>query len=168
MKIPYAGVCAIYRVLIIVLTISMPAIIQAAEPSQASKHSARCESPYKKKPVPPKQLRAIVKSHGQWLEQRDNPGYRRADLCQADLQQAALTGVNLERAQLEEAILRQANLYQGNLSQASLSGADLTRTDLKDSNLTGADLRHARLSNADLSRVIGDEAALYKIGRAHV
>ena len=108
------------------LVLALPAIIQAAEPSHASSHLTSCDSPYKKKTIPPKQLQAIVESHGQWLEQREKPEHRRADLCQADLRHAKLTGANLERARLEGVLLRQANLYQSNLSQASLSGADLS------------------------------------------
>ncbi len=157
----YAGVCAVHAVLIAVLTISIPAITHAAEPSQASSHPTRCESTYKKKPVPPKQLQAIVESHGQWLEHRENPEFQRADLCQADLRHAKLAGADLERARLEGTLLSQANLRESDLSQASLAGADLTRAVLKDSNLAGADLRHARLSHANLFRAIGDEAALY-------
>ena len=52
----HAGVCAVHTVLIAVLTISIPAITYAAGPSQASSHPTRCESPYRKKPVPLKQL----------------------------------------------------------------------------------------------------------------
>ncbi|MEO5865372.1 MAG: pentapeptide repeat-containing protein, partial [Nitrospiraceae bacterium] len=136
----YAGVCAVHALLIAVLAISVPGITQAAEPSQAISHSTRCESPYKKKAVPPKQLQAIVESHGQWLEHRENPEFQRADLCQADLRHAKLAGADLERARLEGAVLRQANLSQSNFSQASLAGADLTKARLEDSNLTGADL----------------------------
>ena len=40
----YAGVCAVHTVLIAVLTISIPAITHAAEPSQAGSHPTRCES----------------------------------------------------------------------------------------------------------------------------
>src|SRR6185503_4368679 len=144
----YAGICAVHVVLIGMLTVSIPAITQAAEPSKVSSHSTRCESTYKKKPVPPKQLQAIVESHGQWLEHRENHEFQRADLCQADLRHAKLAGADLERARLEGALLRQANLYQSNLSQASLAEADLTGAVLEDSNLVGADLRYAQLSNA--------------------
>ena len=97
MKSAYAGVCAVHTLLIAVLTISLPAITEAIEPSQAGSHSIRCESTYKKKPVPPKQLQAIVKSHGQWLEHRENHEFHRADLCQADLRQAKLARADLER-----------------------------------------------------------------------
>ena len=72
------------------LVLALPAITHAAEPSQTSGHPTRCESPYRKKPVPPKQLQAIVESHGQWLEQRENPEHQRANLCQADLRHAKL------------------------------------------------------------------------------
>ena len=82
------------------LVLALPAITQAAEPSQAISHSTRCESTYRKKPVPPKQLQAIVESHGQWLEHREKPEYQRADLCEADLRHAKLAGANLERARL--------------------------------------------------------------------
>src|ERR1700675_692449 len=99
------------------LVLALPAITQATEASQAGSHPTRCESTYRKKAVLPKQLQAIVESHGQWLEQREKPEYHRADLCQADLRHAKLTGANLERARLEGAVLRQANLYQSNLSQ---------------------------------------------------
>src|SRR4249920_888605 len=142
----YAGICAVHVVLIGMLTVSIPAITQAAEPSKVSSHSTRCESTYKKKPVPPKQLQAIVESHGQWLEHRENPEFQRADLCQADLRHAKLAGADLERARLEGALLSQANLRESDLSQASLAGADL---------------RHARLPHANLFRAVGDEAALY-------
>ena len=83
------------------LMLALPAITQAAEPGQAGRHPTRCESTYRKKPVPPKQLQAIVESHGQWLEQREKPEHQRADLCQADLRHAKLTGANLEQARLE-------------------------------------------------------------------
>jgi hypothetical protein len=86
-----------------VLTISIPSITHAAEPSQAGSHPTSCESPYKKKPAPPKQLQAIVESHGQWLDHREKPEYQRADLCQADLRRAKLAGANLEGAQLIKA-----------------------------------------------------------------
>ena len=100
----YAGVCAVHRVLIAVLTISIPAITHAAEPSQASGHPTRCESPYRKKPVPPKQLQAIVESHGQWLEHRGKPEHQRANLCQVDLRGATLTGaIGLTQAQIDTA-----------------------------------------------------------------
>ena len=67
----------------------------------STSHTPSCTSAYKKKAVPEKTLRAIVQSHGQWLEQRYNPDYHRADLCQADLRHATLKGANLERANLE-------------------------------------------------------------------
>ena len=60
------------------LVLALPAITHAAEPSQVSGHPTRCESPYRKKPVPPKQLQAIVESHGQWLEHREKPEHRLA------------------------------------------------------------------------------------------
>ena len=123
------------------LRLALLGITQAAEPSPASNPSTHCDSTHRKQPVPPKQLQAIVESHGQWLEHREKPEYQRANLCEADLRHAKLAGTNLERARMEGTLLRQANLSQSNLSQASLSGADLTRAILKDSNLVGADLR---------------------------
>ena len=86
--------------ILVSLVLALPAITQAAEPSQAGRHPTRCESTYRKKPVPPKQLQAIVESHGQWLEHREKPEYQRADLCEADLRHAKLAGANLERARL--------------------------------------------------------------------
>ncbi len=157
----HTGPGAIPTLLIAALTLGLPVIVQSAEPNHANSHPVRCDSAYKKKPVPAKELRTIVQSHGQWLEQREKPEYRRADLCQADLRQAKLADADLERAKLDGAILRQANLFQSNLEQANLAGADLTEAVLEESNLSGADLRHARLSNANLLRAIGDEAALY-------
>ena len=139
-----------------ILVLALSAITQAAEPSPADSHPVRCEGTYKKKAVPPKQLQAIVESHGRWLTHREKPEHQRANLCRADLHRAKLAGANLERAHLERSILRQADLRHSNLSQASLAGADLTGAVLEDSNLTGADLRHARLSNANLFRAIGD------------
>ena len=68
--------------------LALPGITQAAEPSQASNHPSHCDSTHRKKPVPPKQLQAIVESHGQWLEHREKPEYRRANLCEADLRHA--------------------------------------------------------------------------------
>ena len=85
MKRTQAGVCAIHSMLIAMLTLSVTTLAQAAEPSQASSHSSRCESAYRMKPVPPKQLQAIVESHGQWLEQREKPEHRRADSCSSRL-----------------------------------------------------------------------------------
>jgi hypothetical protein len=100
------------------LVLVLPAIIHAAGPSQAGSHSTRCESTYKKKPVPPKQLQAIVESHGQWLEHRENHEFKRADLCQADLRHAKLAGADLERARLEGTLLSQANLSESYLSRS--------------------------------------------------
>ena len=91
------------------LVLTLPAITQAAEPSQASHHPTSCESAFKKKPVPAKQLQAIMESHRQWLEQREKPEYQRADLCQADLRHAKLARADLERARLEGAFLSRPN-----------------------------------------------------------
>src|SRR5215510_8265560 len=95
-----------------------------------------CLSPHKQKPVNQKTLRTIVQSHGQWLEQRHDQTYHRAELCQADLHRALLAGANLERANLEGANLQQANLYQSILIHAHLAGANLTKAGLEDSNLS--------------------------------
>jgi hypothetical protein len=65
------------------IVLALPAIIHATEPSQSGSPPIRCESTSRKKPVPPKQLQAIVESHGQWLEHREKLEYQRADLCQA-------------------------------------------------------------------------------------
>ena len=43
----YAGACAVHGALIAVMAISLPAITQAAEPSQAGSHPTRCESAYR-------------------------------------------------------------------------------------------------------------------------
>ena len=132
-----------------------------AETSTPSKvRAVSCTSEYKNKAVPAKKLRAIVLSHGQWLEERYDQHYHRANLCGADLHGAALNGANLERANLEEANLRRANLYQSSLAHARLAGADFSSASLEDGKLSGADMRAARLSGANLFRVIGDEAAL--------
>ena len=101
------------------LVLALPLITHAAGPSQTGSHPIRCESTYKKKPVP-QAAAAIVESHGQWLEHRENPGFQRADLCQADLRHAKLAGADLERARLEGTLLSQANLRESDLSQASL------------------------------------------------
>jgi len=132
----------------------------AAGPAKAHRALASppCDSPYKGRSVPAKTLLAFVRSHEQWLDQRNNPEFRRADLCQADLRQATLAGANLERAHLEGALLRQANLHQAILIQASLAGADLTKALLKDGNISGADLSGARLDAADLRRANLKEA----------
>ena len=90
MKSTQARVCAAQAMLIVMLTLSVTTLAHAAEPSHVSSHLTSCDSPYKKKPVPPKQLQAIVTSHEQWLEQREKPEYRRADLCQADLRKAKI------------------------------------------------------------------------------
>src|SRR5688572_10061214 len=132
----------------------------SAETSSAEMSASGCSSPYKKQAIPADRLRAIVRSHSQWLEQWYDGG-QRANLYQSELRQAALNGTNLERANLEGAVLRHANLYQSLLIQASLAGADLTRARLEDSNLSGADARKAQLSHANLFRAIGDEAALF-------
>jgi len=129
--------------LIVGLTISAASLAQAGQSGPANPHATPCKSPYKKKPVPAKTLHRILQSHEKWLEERHNPAYHRADLCQADLRQANLNGANLERANLEGAQLRQANLYQAQLTQARLAGADLSKAGLEDSTLSGADLRHA-------------------------
>ena len=76
---------------------------------------------YKKKPVPPKQLQAIVESHGQWLEHREKPNINEQICVEADLRHAKLVGANLERANLEGAVLREAHLHQSILTQARLA-----------------------------------------------
>jgi hypothetical protein len=126
----------------------------AAGPAKAHRALAAslCDSAYKGQSVPAKTLQALVRSHEQWLDQRNNPEFHRADLCQADMRQATLAGANLERAQLEGALLRQANLHQAILIQASLAGADLTKALVNDGNISGADLRRTRLDAADLRR----------------
>ncbi|HET9605991.1 MAG TPA: pentapeptide repeat-containing protein, partial [Nitrospira sp.] len=80
----------------------------AETPAPSTSRTASCTSPYKKKAVPTKALRAIVQSHRQWLEERYNPNSHRADLCMADLHRAALNGADLERANLEGANLQHA------------------------------------------------------------
>ena len=125
------------------LVLPLSAVIYAAEPNLTTSHPTRCESPYRKKPVPPKQLRAIVESHGQWLEHREKPEYQRANLCQADLRRAKLAGTNLERARLEGTVLPQANLYENNLSQTNLSQANLQEANLRGATFSEADLTGA-------------------------
>jgi len=103
----------VHAILIVMLIMNSSSFVQAQKSGPAAQGNP-CLSPYKNKPVPDKILKAIVESHGQWLDQRYNQDDRRADLCQADLRQAALDEANLERANLEGAILRQANLRQSN------------------------------------------------------
>src|SRR5512132_2826208 len=133
-----------FRLLVLALgvLVGIAGLCWAAEtPAPSKSRTVACTSVYKKKTVPTKTLRAIVQSHRQWLEERYNQNYHRADLCMADLHGAALNGADLERANLEGANFQHANLYQSSLAHARLSGADLTSAGLEDSNLSGADMR---------------------------
>jgi len=67
MKRLLKGACAFHRVLIAALTIGIPAIAQRQNRVRQAATPPTVRAPTKKKPVPPKQLQAIVASHGRWL-----------------------------------------------------------------------------------------------------
>lgn len=76
-------------------TMTQPSASQQGAPLKA--RTPPCDGQYKKKTVPSNVLKEILRSHEQWLEDRETPGSSRGDLCQADLRGAKLAGANLER-----------------------------------------------------------------------
>ena len=148
---------------VVAALLSLPTGADAA-PKPAPKPSSgnTCESAFKQTRPASKILDKVLQSHARWLEDRDSPDGRRANLCRTDLRQLRLVGANLERINLEGAILKGSNLRTASLVQAHLKGADLSQAVLDDANLEGADLRKALLVKAHLNRIAADEAAFYR------
>ena len=94
------------------------------------------------------EIKSMLEKHSKWLN--DEPGGKRADLCDADLRYADLRDANLRYADLCDADLRYADLRYANLRGADLRDANLRGADLRDANLRYADLCYADLRYADL------------------
>lgn len=113
---------------VVAALLSLPTGADAA-PKPAPKPSSgnTCESAFKQTRPASKILDKVLQSHARWLEDRDSPDGRRANLCRTDLRQLRLVGANLERINLEGAILKGSNLRTASLVQAHLKGADLSQ-----------------------------------------
>jgi uncharacterized protein YjbI with pentapeptide repeats len=117
-------------------------------------------------------IEAVHPSLEEWLEEPENPNYRKweviqetvnnsknyhdlheADLVDADLSGAYFGWANLVRADLNGADLSGSYLRRADLSEADLSEADLSETNLSEANISRANLDGTNLSGADLSGV---------------
>jgi hypothetical protein len=86
------------------------------------------------------ELNEVIRKHGLWLRDNNDPEGERADLSGKDLSGLDLHGSDLRRANLDHAILQGANL-----KGADLRGADLRHAALEDANLEGADIDYSSL-----------------------
>jgi hypothetical protein len=131
------------------------------------------------------ELNEVIRKHGLWLKNVNDPKGERADLSYKDLheldfQSVNLTGANLacsnmmktklksanfissnlQNVNLKRSILTLANFYEANLCEANLIKANLTYINLFGANLKAANLNYANLRHANFWRANLEGASL--------